>query len=166
MRRLLIAVAAVAILAGLAPAAKADDPSFVSISAGWFDFNRKKDEGANARIEYRSNYKIPFIKAKPFVALDAASTGHYFAGAGILWDVFFGRRFVLTPSFAPHFYTGDDKKLDMGYALEFRSQLEAAYRFDDRSRLGVAVSHYSNASLGDKNPGTEILSVYYSIPLN
>ena len=72
---------------------------------------------------------------------------------------------MLTPSFAPHYYWGDNKKLDLGYALEFRSQLEAAYRFDDRSRLGMAIGHYSNASLGDSNPGTEFLTVYYSIPL-
>ena len=39
--------------------------------------------------------------------------------------------------------------LDLGYGLEFRSQLEIAYRFDNRSRLGVAVSHMSNASWVD-----------------
>jgi hypothetical protein len=44
--------------------------------------------------------------------------------------------------------------------------LELAYRFDNRSRLGLAVSHYSNASIGDTNPGTETATVYYSIPLN
>ena len=50
--------------------------------------------------------------------------------------------------------------------MEFRSQLEIAYRFDDRSRLGLAISHYSNASLGDTNPGTESAMIYYSVPLD
>ncbi|GAB6051557.1 acyloxyacyl hydrolase [Magnetospira thiophila] len=161
-----------ALLAGLFGAseqpatAQTDDPDFLSIGAGWFDFNRRKDPGAEFRIEYRSGYKVPYVQFKPFVALGGATSGHGFIGAGILWDVYFGRRWVVTPSFAPHFYTGSKDKLDMGHALEFRSQLEAAYRFDDRSRLGLAISHYSNAGLGDKNPGTETLSVYYSLPIN
>lgn len=140
-----------------------DDPDFISLGAGYFDFNRQKDEGGEFRAEYRSDYKLWVFK--PFAAIDYSTTGQGFAGAGVLVDIYFGRRFVLTPSFAPHYYWGDNKKLDLGYALEFRSQLEAAYRFDDRSRLGMAIGHYSNASLGDSNPGTEFLTVYYSIPL-
>lgn len=165
MRAILI-IAVSALSFAMAAPAHADDPDFVSISAGAFDFNRQKDQGAEFRVEYRSDYKIPYIQAKPFVAAAGATSGHYFVGAGILWDVFFGRRIVLTPSFAPHLYAGGDKDLDLDYPLEFRSQLELAYRLDNRSRVGVAVSHYSNASLGDTNPGTETLSLYYSIPLN
>ena len=86
-------------------------------------------------------------------------------GAGVLIDLYFGRRIVVTPSFAPHIYFGGDDDLDLDYPLEFRSQLEVAYRLDDRSRLGLAVSHYSNASLGDTNPGTESAMLYYSLPL-
>ncbi len=144
--------------------ARADDPDFISFGAGYFDFNRKKDEGAEFRLEYRSDYKLWQIK--PFVAGGGATSGHGFIGAGILMDIFFGRRFVVTPSFAPHFYFGGDDDLDLDYPLEFRSQLEFAYRFDDRSRLGLAISHYSNASLGDSNPGTETLSLYYSVPFD
>lgn len=150
--------------AGVPRAAHADDPAFVSVSAGYFDFNRQKDPGGEFRFEYRDNHK--FFYLKPFVAVGGATGGHGFVGAGVLLDVFLGRRFVVTPSFAPHYYFGGNNDLDLGYPLEFRSQLEVDYRFDDRSRLGVAVSHYSNAGLGDKNPGTEILSVYYSIPVD
>ncbi|MBL6946765.1 MAG: acyloxyacyl hydrolase [Rhodospirillales bacterium] len=144
--------------------AYADDPDFITFGAGYFDFNRKKDEGGEFRLEYRSDYK--FWQIKPFVAAAGASSGHGFIGAGILMDVFFGRRFVVTPSIAPHFYFGGDDDLDLDYPLEFRSQIEFAYRFDDRSRLGLAISHYSNASLGDSNPGTESLTVNYSVPVD
>lgn len=144
--------------------AQADDPDFLSFSAGSYDWNRQKDQGVEFRLEYRSDEK--FWHFKPFVAAAGTTTSQYFVGAGVLIDVFLGRRFVVTPSFAPHFYTGGNDKLDLDYPLEFRSQLEAAYRFDDRSRLGVAVSHYSNASLGDTNPGTESAMLYYSVPFN
>ena len=142
----------------------ADDPDFISFSGGAYDWNRQKDEGMEFRLEYRSDEK--FWHFKPFVAIAGTSTSQGFLGAGILLDVFLGRRFVVTPSFAPHFYTGGNSKLDLDYPLEFRSQLELAYRFDDRSRLGLAVSHYSNASLGDTNPGTESAMLYYSVPFD
>ncbi len=149
---------------GLTGPAIADDPAFISFSAGAYDWNRQKEEGAEFRLEYRSDTKL--WEFKPFGAVAGTSTGQYFVGAGVLIDVFLGRRLVITPSFAPHFYTGGNKDLDLDYPLQFRSQLEVAYRFDDRSRLGVAVSHYSNASLGDSNPGTESALLYYSVPFN
>ncbi len=144
--------------------AHAEDPDFLSFGVGSFDWNRQKDEGAEFRVEYRSNVK--FWQLKPFVAAAATTTGNGFVGAGVLMDIFLGRRLVVTPSFAPHFYFGGNSKLDLDYPLEFRSQLEIAYRFDDRSRLGIAISHYSNASLGKTNPGTEAAHLYYSIPFS
>jgi hypothetical protein len=168
IRLALILASVAALTLAVVPNARAadgmpDDPDFISLGAGYFDFNRQKDEGASVRLEYRSDYKLWIFK--PFAAVDYVTSGHGFVGAGILMDIYFGNRFVLTPSFAPHYYWGGDSKLDLDYPLEFRSQIEAAYRFDDRSRLGLAVSHYSNADLGDTNPGTEILSLYYSVPL-
>ena len=144
--------------------ARAADPSFVSFGAGAFDFNRQKVQGGEFRLELRAAKK--FWNLKPFVALAGASSGHGFVGAGVLMDVFFGNRIVVTPSFAPHLYVGGDTDLGLDYPIQFRSQLEVAYRFDDRSRLGLAISHYSNASLGDSNPGTETALIYYSIPLS
>jgi len=157
-------IAAVCLMAFSPPAAKADDPAYLTLGAGWFDFNRKKDQGGEFRLEYRSNYKL--WELKPFATLAVASNGMTFMGAGVLMDIYFGRRWVVTPSFAPTWWRGKTSKLDMGHAIEFRSQLELAYRFDDRTRLGLSVSHYSNASLGDTNPGTETIMLNYSIPFS
>jgi len=157
------------VLAGSAFAtnAHADDPAFLSIGGGTYDWNRQKDEGIEVRMEYRHDKKL-FGLVKPFVAAAVSKNDstQVFLGAGILMDIYLGKRFVITPSFAPHYYNGGNDKLDLDYALEFRSQVEAAYRFDDRSRLGIAVSHYSNASLGKTNPGTESATIYYSIPVD
>jgi lipid A 3-O-deacylase len=165
MKKKTTIISAIAVIAGLAiaPIASADDPAYITASAGWFDFNRQKDEGGEFRLEYRSNYKLWHFK--PFATFSGVSNGMTFLGAGILMDVYFGRRWVLTPSFAPTWWRGKTDDLDLGHGLEFRSQLELAYRFDDRSRLGVSISHYSNASIGDTNPGTESLMVNYSVPL-
>ena len=144
--------------------AAADDPAFLTIAAGAWDFNKQDDEGAEFRLEYRSDHKL--WELKPFGVVAGTSTGSFFVGAGVLMDIYFGRRFVVTPSFAPHYYSQGSSDKDLGYELEFRSQLEFAYRFDDRSRLGLSVSHYSNASIGDKNPGEESLMLNYSIPIS
>lgn len=151
---------------GFAAPALADDPAFLSVGAGSYDWNRKKDQGIEARVEYRHDKKI-LGPLKPFVAaaLARSDSTQTFLGVGVLMDIYFGNRLVVTPSFAPHYYHGGNKKLDLDYPLEFRSQLEMAYRFDDRSRLGLAVSHYSNASLGKTNPGTESAMLYYSYPV-
>ena len=95
----------------------------------------------------------------------ASSDAAFYGYAGVLVDFYMGRRVVLTPSFAAGLYEDGDGK-DLGHAVEFRSSMELAYRFDDRSRLGVSFYHLSNAGLSNNNPGTEVLSLNYSIPLN
>ena len=95
----------------------------------------------------------------------ASSDGAFYGFGGVLVDFYLGRRFVFTPSFAAGLYEDGDGK-DLGHAVEFRSSVELAYRFNDRSRLGMSFYHLSNAGLSDNNPGTEVLSLNYSIPLN
>ncbi len=158
---LALAASLVAAVAAAAPAA-ADDPAFVAAGLGWYDFN--DDQGAgSAQIEYRSELRLgPF---KPFAGVMATSDAAGYLYGGILVDLYFGRRMVFTPNVAAGYYLDGDGK-DLGSAIEFRSGLELAWRFDDRSRLGLAVHHISNASIGERNPGTEILSVIYALPLN
>ncbi len=159
------ALAALALIVGIfaSPPVRADDPAFLSFSAGWFDFNRQKDQGAEFGLEYRSDKK--FWVFKPFATIAGVTNGMTFVGGGVLIDFYLGRRWVVTPSFAPTWWRGKTSDLDLGHGLEFRSRLEIAYRFDDRSRLGLGISHSSNAGLGDSNPGTESLMVHYSIPI-
>ncbi len=101
--------------------------------------------------------------AKPWLGIEATTDQAIYGLGGILVDLYFGRRWVFTPSFGAGAYSDGNGK-DLGHTVEFRSQLEFGYRFDDRSRLSMAVSHISNAGLGDSNPGTEIATIYYHIP--
>lgn len=155
---------AAAVLAALAAPGRADDPAFLTVSAGWFDLNRQKDQGGEFGVEYRSGRKFGWFK--PFAHAAGVTNGMTFLGAGVLVDVYFGRRWVVSPGFAPTWWRGKTSDLDLGHGLEFRSRLEAAYRFDDRSRLGLSFSHSSNAGLGDSNPGTESLMISYSLPIS
>ena len=71
----------------------------------------------------------------------------------------------MLPSFAAGLYEDGDGK-DLGHTVEFRSAIDLAYRFDNRSRLGLSFYHLSNAHLADSNQGTEVLSLIYSVPLD
>ncbi|MEM6492259.1 MAG: acyloxyacyl hydrolase, partial [Pseudomonadota bacterium] len=113
------------------------------------------------RIELRAAEKL--FHLRPFVGIEASGVGNAYLLAGLSGDIFLGRRFVLTPN-AAFGYFRDVDELDLGYALQFRTGFELAYRFNDRSRLGLTFHHISNADLGDRNPGTEVAMVQYSLP--
>lgn len=151
-------------LAVIAQAAKAEPPSFISVGVGYYDPIKGDRAAAEARIEYRHGER--FWLFKPFAGATLTSDPSYFGYAGVLTDVYFGKRLVVSPSVAVGAYLRHGGK-DMGSVFQIRSGLEIAYRFDSRSRLGVIFYHFSNAGLGDdRNPGSEAISLTYSIPLN
>ena len=71
--------------------------------------------------------------------------------------------FILTPSIGVGYYDDGNGKT-LGNDIEFRSTLEASYQLKNDNRIGISFGHISNAELGDKNPGVEVLSLSYQIP--
>jgi len=131
----------------------------LAVGAGWFDFNRQQDQAAELRLEYRSSLRLPRLFAGAFATTDRSV---YLYGA-FGFDIPLGR-LVLTPSFGAGAYSRGRGK-ELGNVLEFRSQVELAWRFRGGSRLGLSVCHISNASLGERNPGTESLTLTYEVAL-
>jgi lipid A 3-O-deacylase len=158
-----VAAGVVALMAftRLAPA-HADDPSFLTLGAGAYAVFDDDDRAAQFEVQYRPDLKLWIFN--PMVGANASTDGTFYAYAGISLDLFLGKRFVARPSFAPGLYHEGGGK-DLGNILEFRSAIELAYRFDDRSRLGVELSHRSNAGIGGDNPGEESLMLFYHLPL-
>lgn len=156
------AAALVMAVAGFAGSAQAQDPSFLTFSAGKFDFNRQKNESVEFGVQWRGSEKLWIFQPMVGAMGTTDVSGNIYAGISL--DIFLGNRLVFRPSFAPGLYTKGSKGHDLGHVIEFRSGAEIAYRFDDRSRLGLEVYHLSNAHLGDKNPGEESIVLTYSIP--
>ena len=152
---------AIAAFAPMPARAAEDDPSFVTFQAGAFDLLQNHNKAGAFAMEYRDNSKLWIFK--PFFGAMGTTDGAAHGYGGILVDLYFGRRVVFTLSFAPGLYH-DGKGAQLGFPLEFRSAGELAYRFDDRSRLGFMINHISNASLGNRNPGTEVMMLSYSVP--
>ena len=59
-------------------------------------------------------------------------------------------------------------KMDLEKNLEvfkFRTTFKFSYELENKNRIGFSFGHISNANLGDKNPGVEIIRISYQIPL-
>lgn len=157
-------VAGLACLVALQADGRAEEPDFVTFGAGVYDMFDDQTT-AEFRVEYVFSEAHKAWIFTPFVGLTATAEGGTYGYGGIGIDIFMGKRLVVTPNFAAGVYGNGDGK-DLGHAIEFRSGVGMAYRFDDYSRLGLAFHHISNAGLGERNPGEETLMLTYSVPLD
>ena len=138
----------------------------------------EKNQATDFRYEYRSDNSLldigpeedNFFFLKPFFGFEFTNDSASYFLTGIYFEDNVGEllegkesKFYFTPSFGAGIYDdGSGKKL--GNDLQFRTSLEVSYELKNKNRIGISLSHISNANLGDKNPGVEILSFSYHIP--
>lgn len=139
-----------------------DDVDRLSVGAGWFDVLDDQDS-ADFRLEYRFGKTfLGFIK--PWVGAEANLDGALYGAGGVLADIFLTDRIMITPSFGIGAYSDGNSK-NLGHVIEFRSQIEIGYQFENQSRVSLGFSHASNAHLDEDNPGTEVAMIYYHVPV-
>jgi hypothetical protein len=135
----------------------------LSLGVGYYDI-MDNEEAVDVRVEWRSGNDL-FWGIKPFVGAEATTDAAIYGLAGLYRDFPVSPNWYITPSFGAGLYHDGDGK-DLGHVIEFRSQIEVAYEFDSNNRVSLGFGHISNASIGDRNPGTEILNLYYHMPWN
>ena len=140
-----------------------ETPAVISGGVGWYDIYLQDDQAVDFRLEYRHGDDFLFLK--PWGGVEVTTDGSVWGGVGVLLDITFFDSVVLTGSFAPGLWSRGSGK-DLGHVVEFRSQIELGYQFEGKSRLSLAFSHTSNANLDDVNPGVEVLTLYYHLPLD
>jgi hypothetical protein len=130
-------------------------------SLGVYDVG-KGETAAEAGLELRLRPQRWGIQpvAGAMVTDDAAAYG-YLGGRR---ELPLGSRWVVTPTVAVGAYRRGDGK-DLGRTLEFRSGLELARLLAGGGRVGLVYYHLSNASLADRNPGSESLALTWAVPL-
>ena len=138
------------------------NPPLLSVGAGVFNTS-KEHKIADFQLEYTSTY-TKFLFARWLGGVMVTAEGGSFLYSGIGWDILIGKsRLVLIPGFAPGIYVdGGGKKL--GFPIEFRSSIGLAYQFPSQNRIGMQYYHLSNASMGQRNPGVEVLMCYFAVP--
>ena len=114
--------------------------------------------------------KDNFFYLKPFAGVELTSDSAFYIISGIylednIGDLVTGKdnNWNFTPSFGVGYYDdGNGKKL--GNKVEFRTTLEFSYELVNKDRIGISFGHISNANIGNKNPGAEIISISYQKP--
>ncbi len=111
-----------------------------------------------------------FFYLKPFVGVESTTDSALYLLGGIYLEDNLGKLLIgeknkwnFTPSFGLGYYDdGNGKKL--GNKIEFRTTLEISYQLNNDDRVGFSLGHISNANIGSKNPGAEIVSLSYQKP--
>ena len=156
-----------------------NQPDLVSFGAGFLDFDKfeARKRSADMRLEYRWGLSMlplisPYFKSwdqyvqfHPYIGAEGTSRGAFYGSGGWAMDTYIGRHGIFTWSEGVGYYEPGNMQTLSSF-VEFRSQLEAGYRFDDEMRLTAEISHISNAGLTRRNPGAEILGVYLHVPVN
>ncbi len=164
MRKTLLAITAAALLTSTT--ALADDSmrkDMLQFSIGYYDVF-DDEEALDLRVEYRPDSVVYIDNLKPWVGAELTSDASIWIGGGLLYDWNVADSWYVTPSLGAGLYAQGSSDLDLGHAIEFRSQLEVSYEFNNESRVGLSLSHLSNAGLDSHNPGTEVLSLSWAYP--
>ena len=121
---------------------------------GMFDFSDHKQSSGLLGLQHQNEdlFRNSFLgKLSPISGGFFTEKSAFYLYSGVQAEYELGF-LTITPSFAPGYYnTGGGK--DLGYPLEFKSEVQMSFDLSDSSHLGMSYNHISNASLGTKNPG-------------
>ena len=164
LKNTILAASALAVFSVPALANEEQRQDMLNLAVGYYDAFDEQD-GIDLRIEYRPDSKVYLQNLKPWLGLELTLQGSLWAGGGLLYDWNFADNWYLTPILGVGLYTDGGSDKDLAHPIEFRSQIEVSYKFENDWRLGLSLSHMSNAGLNRNNPGTEVVSLNWSYPL-
>ena len=126
----------------------------LNIFTGMFDFSDDKQASGILGLQHQNEelYRKSFLgNLSPITGgfLTEKNAFYLYSGVQAEYDLGF---LTITPSFSPGYYNYGDGK-DLGYPLEFKSEVQMTFNLSDSTHLGMSYNHISNASLGSKNPG-------------
>ena len=125
-----------------------------NIFTGIFDFSDEGQKSGLVGLQHQNEdlFRKSFLgKLSPITGGFLTEKNAFYLYTGIQAEYNFGPLSIV-PSFAPGYYNYGSGK-DLGYPLEFKSEIQMSFNLSDSSHLGMSYNHISNASLGTKNPG-------------
>ena len=129
--------------------------SELNFFTGMFDWSDHKQKAGLIGLQHQNDEL--FIEGtnarfSPITGAFITANNAYYIYTGVQAEYGFNS-FKITPSFAPGFYGHTGRGKDLGYPLEFKTEIQMSYDLSNTTHLGMSYNHISNASLGDKNPG-------------
>lgn len=140
----------------------------ITIGLGYSEFSRPGAEnGELLSFEY---LHTPFYERDQFSAgwggaIDVQGTGDVFLGGGVYGRLDLRNRWFLDGSIMPGVFIENVELNDLGSTFEIRSQFGVGRQLRNGSALSLAISHKSNASTADINPGVNTLLLRWHKPL-
>jgi lipid A 3-O-deacylase len=131
---------------------------FHSGVSGLFD----GEKNPTVALEYRFGNSL--LELQPWLGAGWATDGAVFVAAGVAHTWQLGRDWNVGAGFGPGYYDRHEG-LDLGSRMEFYSFVELTRQIRTGQNIVVRLAHISNGGLADSNPGTELLSLGYSIQL-
>jgi hypothetical protein len=159
--RFTCAGAAALLLLFASPAARAEPVTSFAIATGQYGMRKEVPHSLGIELQLRTPWRWNLIR--PIAGLLTSGGGDAYLYTGFMIEFELPLGLQLCPGFAPGIAlarTGSD----LGNAIEFRSSLELSVAVGERLRAGLAFSHISNARLGDRNPGVEVLVLGIAFP--
>jgi len=126
----------------------------LNVFTGLFDFSDDKQKAGLVGLQHQNDelYRNSFLgKLSPVTGGFLTENNAFYVYTGVQAEYELGF-LSITPSFTPGYYNYGDGK-DLGYPLEFKSEVQMSLNLSDSTELGMSYNHISNASLGTKNPG-------------
>ena len=121
---------------------------------GMFDWSDHKQASGLIGLQHQNDelfIQTENSRFSPITGAFITSKNAFYIYTGVQAEYQFGS-LAITPSFAPGYYGAGNGK-DLGYPLEFKSEIQMSFDISDSTHLGMSYNHISNASLGTKNPG-------------
>ena len=124
----------------------------LNIFTGMFDFSDDKQAAGVLGLQHQNEelFRKSFLgKLSPITGGFITENNAAYLYTGVQAEYELGL-LTITPSFAPGYYnTGDGK--DLGYPLEFKSEVQMSFNISESTQFGMSYNHISNASLGSKS---------------
>ncbi|WP_298849800.1 acyloxyacyl hydrolase [uncultured Ruegeria sp.] len=138
----------------------------VVFGAGYADFSddASEDQGLIS-LEYQHS---PFHQAARFsagwgAALSVHENGDTHIGAGLIGLYSLNERWFIEGSVMPGYFNANDDENDLGGEFQIRSLLGLGYSLNNGNSVSVAITHKSNASTNDDNPGVNAVLLRYHL---
>ena len=139
----------------------------IIFGAGYADYSDSQSvDQAILSLEYQHR---PFHEATRFSATWGAAVsvdedGDTHIGAGLVGIYALNDRWFVEGSVMPGYYDESNALNDLGGSFQIRSLIGLGYTLNSGDKISVALTHKSNASTQEENPGvnTVLLRYHYS----
>lgn len=138
----------------------------VVFGAGYADFSESdaKDQAAfSVEYHHRPFYEATRLSATWGGALTVDEAGDVHVGAGLIGTYSFAERWFVEGSVMPGYFSESEELNDLGGSFQIRSLLGVGYTLNSGNKVSVAITHKSNASTQQENPGVNSVLLRYHL---